>query len=438
MRSFVKWLYPGMHVKRWLVLLIFGVTFVALGIAYVLTNLYRQTPFPDEAYYVTLQFIPRAVRGVIFLLIGVGVIGTALIQLNRSLLSPFRTEGQRGLVDMIYEHRYLARGPKIVAIGGGHGLSTLLRGLKLYTGNLTAVVTVADDGGSSGRLRREMGVLPPGDLRMCLVALADAEPLMTELFQYRFDKGEGLEGHSFGNLFLVAMQAITGDFEHALRESSRVLAVRGQILPATLADITLNAQYEDGQTAAGETSVGHSKKPIQRVFLDPPDPPAYPEAIKAILEADLIVIGPGSLYTSILPSLLVEDIANAVQAASATKIYVCNVATQRGETDDFRVADHIAALERHAGSALFNYVVVNNNDRTVGDVGEDSRLVEVNGARQCATDYRLVEADVVDVSHPHFHDPAKLAEAVIRVYYDRNNAGMPPPPPIEPPLDGAR
>jgi uncharacterized cofD-like protein len=428
-----------MHVKRWLVLLIFGVTFVALGIAYVLTNLYRNQPFPDEAYYITLQFIPRAVRGAIFLLIGVGVIGTALIQLNRSLLSPFRTTGQRGLVDMIYEHRYLARGPKIVAIGGGHGLSTLLRGLKQYTGNLTAVVTVADDGGSSGRLRREMGVLPPGDLRMCLVALADAEPLMTDLFQYRFDKGEGLEGHSFGNLFLVAMQAITGDFEHALRESSRVLAVRGQILPSTLQDVTLNAEYEDGQTAEGESSVGHSKKPIHRIFLSPAHAPAYPEAIKAILEADMIVIGPGSLYTSILPNLLVEDIARAVQAANATKIYVCNVATQRGETDDFRVADHITALERHAGPGLFHYVLVNNNSQTRGDVGRDSRLVEVNGAKHVAGDYRIVEADVVDVGHPHFHDPGKLAESLIRIYYDRNNQPLPQQPPTAtPPLVGAR
>jgi uncharacterized cofD-like protein len=419
LRSYLKWLYPGMHVKRWLVLLLFGITFIALGVAYFLTNVYRTQPFPEWTYYVTLQFIPRAVRGLLFVLIGVGTIGTALVQLNRSLLSPFRTGAhQRGLVDLIYEHRYLARGPKVVAIGGGHGLSTLLRGLKQYTGNLTAVVTVADDGGSSGRLRREMGVLPPGDLRMCLVALADAEPLMTDLFQYRFDRGTGLEGHSFGNLFLVAMQAITGDFEHALRESSRVLAVRGQILPSTLEDIQLNAEYSDGQTAHGESAVPESRKPITRIFLNPSNPPAYPEAIKAILEADMIVIGPGSLYTSILPNLLVDDIVRAVRATSAVKAYVCNVATQPGETDEFGVTEHIRAIERHCGAGLFRYALVNNNQRTTGDIGEDSRLVELDGARQ-ALDYEFFEADVVDVGHPHFHDPVKLAEALMRLYYDR-------------------
>jgi len=420
LRSYLKWFYPGMHVKRWLVLLIFGVTFIALGVAYFLTNLYRTQPFPDEFYYLTLQFVPRPIRGVLFLLIGIGTIGTAVVQLNRSLLSPFRNStGQRGLVDMIYEHRLLSRGPKVVAIGGGHGLSTLLRGLKQYTGNLTAVVTVADDGGSSGRLRREMGVLPPGDLRMCLVALADAEPLMTDLFQYRFDKGEGLEGHSFGNLFLVAMQSITGDVEHALRESSRVLAVRGQILPSTLADIQLHCHYVDGQTSAGESALPEAHKPIERIYLEPTNPEAYPEALKAILEADMIVIGPGSLYTSILPNLLVPDIAKAVRAANAVKVYVCNVATQRGETDDFHVSDHIQAIERHTGGpGLFRYALVNNNQHTTGDVGTDSRLVEMNGAR-ADIEYEVFEADVVDTAQPHFHDPAKLAEALIRLYYER-------------------
>jgi uncharacterized cofD-like protein len=426
-----------MHVKRWLVLLLFGITFIALGVAYFLTNVYRTAPFPEWTYYVTLQFIPRAIRGLIFVVIGVGTIGTALVQLNRALLSPFRTGAhQRGLVDLIYEHRYLARGPKVVAIGGGHGLSTLLRGLKQYTGNLTAVVTVADDGGSSGRLRREMGVLPPGDLRMCLVALADAEPLMTDLFQYRFDRGTGLEGHSFGNLFLVAMQAITGDFEHALRESSRVLAVRGQILPSTLEDIQLNAEYADGQTAQGESAVPDSRQPIKRIFLNPTNPPAYPEAIKAILEADMIVIGPGSLYTSILPNLLVDDIVRAVRATSAVKAYVCNVATQPGETDEFGVSEHIRAIERHCGAGLFRYAIVNNNQRTSGDVGADSRLVQLNGAHQ-VPDYEIFEADVVDVGHPHFHDPAKLAEALMRLYYDRGTIRTDDPP-AAPTLVGAR
>jgi uncharacterized cofD-like protein len=264
-----------------------------------------------------------------------------------------------------------------------------------------------------------MGVLPPGDIRMCLVALAEAEPLMTDLFQYRFEKGTGLEGHSFGNLFLVAMQAITGDFEHALRQSSRVLAVRGQILPSTLEDVQLNAEYADGQTARGESAVPEVHQPISRIFLTPGKPAAYPEAIKAILEADMIVIGPGSLYTSILPNLLVDDIVTAVRAANAVKVYVCNVATQRGETDDFGVGDHIRAIEQHCGGpGLFRYALVNNNRRTTGDIGADSRLVELNGAKE-KLDYEFFEADVVDVNHPHFHEPVKLAEALIRLYYDR-------------------
>lgn len=407
-----------MHVKRWLVLLVFSVTFISLGIAYFLTNLYRQAAFPEEVYFITLQFVPRVVRGALFVLIGLGSAVFALVQLSRSLLAPFM-EGRGDLVDVIYQHRYLARGPRIVAIGGGHGLSILLRGLKQHTGNLTAIVTVADDGGSSGRLRREMGVLPPGDIRMCLVALAEAEPLMTNLFQYRFEKGSALEGHSFGNLFLVAMQAITGNFERALRESSRVLAVRGQILPSTLEDIQIGAEYVDGQTAIGESALPQVGKPIRRVFVNPSHPPAYPEAIKAILEADMIVIGPGSLYTSILPNLLVEDVARAVRAARAVKVYVCNVATQRGETDNYVVHDHVRTLERHAGPNLFQYVVINNNSQVSGTVGPDSVLVRVNGA-MAEGSYQLWPADVVDVDHPHSHDPVKLADTLIRLYNDRS------------------
>jgi uncharacterized cofD-like protein len=407
-----------MHVKRWLVLLIFGVTFTALGIAYILTHLYRTQPFPEWVGDVTLQFIDRPYRGGLFIALGVAVGVVALIQLNRSLLAPFLSS-ERGLVDVIYQHRYLNRGPKIVALGGGHGLSTVLRGLKEHTNNLTAIVTVGDDGGSSGRLRRDMGVLPPGDMRMCLVALADAEPLMTQLFQYRFDRGSGgLEGHSFGNLFLVAMNAITGNFEQALRESSRVLAVRGQILPSTLEDITLAAEYEDGETVHGESRLPDTRRPIKRLFLQPTSPQPYPEAIKAILEADMIVIGPGSLYTSVLPNLLVEHICTAVRRASAVKVYVCNVATQRGETDDFVASDHIAALERHVGKGVFHYVIVNNNERTTGDIGVDSRLVHMNGAAD-SSHYKIIEDDVVDVAHPHFHDPKKLATSLLRLYFDR-------------------
>lgn len=422
MSSLVKLLYPGMRIKRWLVLLIVGITFISLGVAYLMTQIYRTQPFPEYVGTLTLQFIGRTERGVLF--VGVGlVIGTmALLQLSRSVLAPFLTQGRGNVVDIIHQHRYRNRGPKIVAIGGGTGLSTLLRGLKEYTGNLTAVVSVADDGGSSGRLRRELGVLPPGDVRQCLVALADSEPLMTRLFQYRFETGDGLEGHSFGNLFIVAMMGTTGNFDSAIRESSRVLAVRGQILPATLENVTLSAEFDDGTIVSGETAIRHAAKRIQRLILQPSRPSAVPDAIRAILEADLIVIGPGSLYTSVLPNLLVEDIVRAIRASRATKVYVCNVATEYGETDGYLVADHIQALDKHAGSGLFQYVLVNSNLRVPLPEGFMSRLVSPNGdATGSLRDYSVVLADVIDETDPRKHSAKKLAQSILRVYYDRSH-----------------
>jgi len=417
--SFLKWFYPGMHVKRWLLLLLLGVTFLSLGLAYLIVDFYRTQPFPEFVYYLTLQFIDRSVRGMLFIA-GGGVIGAlAIMQLNKSLLSPFLTAGRDNIVDIIYQHRYLKRGPRIVAIGGGTGLSTLLRGLKEYSGNLTAIVTVADNGGSSGRLRRELGVLPPGDFRQCLVAMADVEPLMTRLFQYRFGEGSGLEGHSFGNLFIVAMTAITGNFERALRESSRVLAVRGQILPSTLADLTLCAEFEDEDRVEGESEITKTRKKIKRVYLQPSHPPAYPEAIRAILEADLIVIGPGSLYTSVLPNLLVEDIARAVRASNALKVYVCNVATQHGETDDFGVVDHIKTLNSHVSPGLFDYVLANNNFNFQIPTEWQAEPVQLTGVLGNEEQYRVVVADVVDAANPRLHDPRKLAQSILRVFYDR-------------------
>lgn len=419
----IKWLYPGMHVKRWLLLLMFGIVVIGLGIDYVLRELYDSVTFPGFVYYVTLQFLPRFARAALFFGLGVGTIALAIARLNRSLLSPFLTSApDLSLVDRVYRHHMLRRGPKIVAIGGGTGLSTLLRGLKQYTGNLTAIVTMADDGGSSGRLRRELGVPPPGDFRQCLAALADAEPLMSRLLQHRFTEGMGLGGHSFGNLFIVAMAEVTGTFERAIRESCRVLAVRGQVLPSTLADVTLCAEFEGDEHIAGESRIGEVGKPIRRAYLRPEHPPAYPEAVRAVLDADLIVIGPGSLYTSILPNLLVQEIAGAVKASSALKVYVCNVATQRGETENYRVVDHVQALERQLGEGLFQYVVVNSNlpART-----PEVQPVVLSGEE--AERYHVVEADVADSQHPRMHQPLKLAQALMRLYYDRaSGSGLPP------------
>ncbi|MDE3078229.1 MAG: YvcK family protein, partial [Chloroflexota bacterium] len=346
----LKWLHPGMRVKRWLLLLFLGILLCGLGVAILLVQLYREVDFPGAsgrvAYILFLEFIgPQWLRGVILLGLSGAAVLAAVLLLNRALLTPF-ADG-RNVGELLLQRKQLSRGPKVVAIGGGHGLSTLLHGLKEYTSNLTAIVTVADDGGSSGRLRKAFHIPAPGDLRNCIVALADAEPLVRDLFQYRFIQGGNLEGHSLGNLFIVALREITGNFERALRESSRVLAVRGQILPSTLENVTLSAVMTDEVMVHGESNIPESGRQIDRVYLQPDHIAAYPEAVAAILDADLIVIGPGSLYTSLLPNLLIEDIQKAVRASTAVKVYVCTVATQKGETDGFEVDDHVRALYRH-------------------------------------------------------------------------------------------
>jgi uncharacterized cofD-like protein len=319
--------------------------------------------------------------------------------------------------------------PKIVAVGGGTGLSTLLRGLKAHTPHLTAIVTVADDGGSSGRLRRELGVLPPGDIRNCIAALADDEALITQLFQYRFGQGEGLNGHSFGNLFISALAGVTGSFERAVLEAGRVLAVRGRILPSTLDDVTLVADLRPGEGPArpgadlirvqGESEIPKTGRPIERVFLRPDRARAYPEAVRAILEADLIVAGPGSLFTSVLPNLLVRDIQRAMWASRARRLYVCNVATQPGETDGFDVGQHVSALRRHVGGDLFHWVLANNNPVSSQ---EHPKLEPV--APHCPPDcgYQVIWADLIDRDSPWLHDPQRLAEEILAL--DFGQAGQ--------------
>ncbi len=416
--NWVKWLRPGLHVKRWLALFVFGTVVTALGIAYLAIHIYRQEPFPAVVYYVTLQFIDQVWRGVLFITVGTVLAILSFWQLNKSLLRPFINGGHSvSLVDLVYRARYLDKGPRIVAIGGGTGLSTLLRGLKKYTDHITAVVTVADDGGSSGRLRRELGVLPPGDFRQCIAALADAEPLMTELFQYRFDQGTGLDGHSFGNLFIVAMSGITGNFERALRESSRVLAVRGQILPSTVENVTLCAELDDASFVEGESKLPHGPAPIKRAYLRPSDAAAFPEALKAISEADLIILGPGSLYTSIMPNLLVDGIASAIRQAKGTKVYVCNVASQPGETDGYNLSKHVESLESHVGKGLFGYVLA--NDHMIPLPHEwHVNAIEVDGASLNLPGLQVVTADVIDEARPTRHDPSKLAAAIMGAFWE--------------------
>ncbi|MDI6857656.1 MAG: YvcK family protein [Dehalococcoidia bacterium] len=417
--NFIKWFYFGMHIKRWLLLLLVGVAIMGLGFSYLLREAYVSYTFPDFVYYITLQFLPRWLRGAMFICGSVGIILLSIWKLNRSLLSAFVRPGRdESLVNILYNYRYLNRGPKIVAIGGGTGLSTLLRGLKEYTGNLTAIVTVADDGGSSGRLRRELGILPPGDVRNCIAALADAEPLMTRLFQYRFRDGSGLEGHSFGNLFIVAMSGVIGNFEEAVRETSRVLAVRGQILPSTLANVTLCAHTEDEEEIHGESNITDSPSRIREVFLQPGNAEANPEAVRAVLNADLVVVGPGSLFTSVLPNLLVEGVRRAIQVSPALKVYVCNVATQHGETDGFTVGDHYRILERHIGGDLFHYVLANSNVK--GRLPEGAHSQPVVSDSALINGVRIVTADVVSEDNRYHHDPKKLADALVHLYYERH------------------
>ncbi len=423
-RTALKWLTPGMGVKRWLLLLGCGIALLSLGFSFLLRELY---PLPNIFYYLTFQFIPRGLRAGLFGLAGVAAVMIALIGLNRALLEPFVETNPETVVNAVYRYRQRERGPRIVTIGGGHGLSVLLRGLKRYTSNITAIVTVADDGGSSGRLRRELGVLPPGDFRNCIAALADDEALTTQLFQYRFSNGSGLNGHSFGNLFITAMTEVTGSFERAIMESGQVLAVQGRVLPNTLCDVTLMADLRaepigrGGVTppvrVAGESSITEAGRAIERVYLEPDDAPAYPDAVRALLEADLIVAGPGSLYTSVLPNLLVPDVARAVTASRALKVYVCDVATQRGETNGYSTGDHVTVLEAHIGTGLFPVVLVNDNLGVDFDTPPGDELVPVDFPPDAG--YRVVTADLVDLARPWRHDSDKLAQALVRMVEER-------------------
>jgi uncharacterized cofD-like protein len=408
------WLRLGMGLKRWVVLLLVGIVALGLGLAFGLVEIYRGGELPPFLDFLTLQFLPRWIRALLLGGVGFGLIGLALARLSNALLAPF-SGGRKPIVEVVAEHRRKQRGPRVVVIGGGTGMSTLLRGLKHHTSNITAIVTVADDGGSSGRLRKSLGVLPPGDFRNCLAALADDESLITQLFQYRFGAGEGLEGHSFGNLFITAMSEVTGSFEKALAESSRVLTIVGRVIPSTLQDVTLVADLRPEDSASayrvhGESAIPVAPGAIERVFLQPDDVAAFPESVQAILAADLIVVGPGSLYTSLIPNLLVRDIAAAVQASRAVKVYVCNVATQPGETDAYSVIDHVRALESHSGG-LFGIVLANNKQS--GRLLPKLSWVRLDPALNGG--HRLVTADLIDDEKPWRHDSTKLAAVLMKL-----------------------
>ena len=340
-----RWLIPGLQVKRWFALIFLGAIFMTLGVLIL---------FDVRPVFYMMEFIQKLARNVstewiafAFVMFGAGIFFKGWTKTNLSIIDG---KDNQTLLETLYRKRKLNRGPKIVAVGGGTGLSMLLKGIKHITNNITAVVTVGDDGGSSGRLRNEMGILPPGDIRNCIAALAGDEDLVTKLFQYRFKSGEGLEGHSFGNLFLTALCAITGDMVRAVKESSNVLSIRGRVLPSTLDDMKLVAEMEDGRIIHGESNIPEAHGKIKRLYTDPDNCKALDDVISAIKDADLIILGPGSLYTSVTPNLLVKEIADEIAKAKAKKIYVCNIMTQPGETDGFTVSDHVSVLMQHAQS----------------------------------------------------------------------------------------
>ena len=414
-----RWLYPGMHLKRWLLLLFIGIAILGLGAAIFLRDLYRTTDADEIAvvYWLTGAWMEPTVRAALVAGLGIILAGIGMWGLMRSVISPFVARGD-SVMEVLYTKRYLARGPRIVALGGGTGLSTLLRGLKGYSANITAVVAVADDGGSSGQLRQQLGIVPPGDIRNCIAALADAEPLMTQLMQYRFPAGSGLDNHAFGNLFIAAMTAVTGDFEEAVRESNRVLAVRGQVLPATSVPLNLSARLLSGRTIWGQSGITSADEPIDRVFIEPTDVRANGEAIERILEAEMIVIGPGSLFSSVLPNLLIDDVQDALRAAPGLRVYVCNVATQPGETPEMSASDHLRALFAHVGDDLIDCVIVNRSTHARRPEGWLAQPVEVDVRGLEELSVVIVEEDVVDPTNAHRHDPAKLATALMRLHQE--------------------
>ncbi len=411
-----RWLYPGMHLKRWLVLLFLGIAILGLGAAIFIRDLYRSTN-ADEitvVYWLTGAWLEPETRAALVAALGLALTGVGMWGLMRSVISPFVARGG-SVMEVLYTKRYLARGPRIVAIGGGTGLSTLLRGLKGYSANITAVVAVADDGGSSGQLRQQLGIVPPGDIRNCLAALADAEPLMTQLMQYRFPPGSGLDNHAFGNLFIAAMTAVTGDFEEAIRASNRVLAVRGQVLPVTSVPLNLSARLRSGRHLQGQVGIAQADEPIEELTIEPADVRATPEALERILEAEMIVIGPGSLFSSVLPNLLISDVRDALAAAPGLKVYVCNVATQPGETAGLSASDHLRVLFNHVGENLIDVVVLNHNRGARRPPGYTAQPVEVDERRLEELPVVIVEEDVIDATNAHRHDPAKLATALMRL-----------------------
>jgi uncharacterized cofD-like protein len=412
-------LLPGVRLKRWVLMTFIGAILLATGTAILL----ELTPihYAMEGVAKLASHVPSHVAGMVFWGLGIIFFYFGWKKSNSTILDAFLPREKGQVIEALYKKRMLDKGPRIVVVGGGTGLSTILRGLKTITNNLTAIVTVGDDGGSSGKLRREMGVLPPGDIRNCIAALADEEDLVTQLFQYRFAEG-GLGGHSFGNLFLTALCSITGDMFSAVKESSKVLAIRGKVLPSTLDDMVLVAELEDGRIIEGESGIPEAKGKIKRLFSKPENPKALEDAVKAIKSADLIILGPGSLYTSVIPNLLIKDISNSIVKSKAHKVYICNIMTQPGETDDYSVADHVEAIIKHAGSKkIMDAVIVNKKLPTnLAKKYENfnSYPVVVDEAKVNELGVRVIKATLTEDNEKGLvrHSYKKLAKVVYNIH----------------------
>lgn len=413
------WLKPGIKVKRWIAFGILGVLLITFGF----TELVNKRVY--DTYY-KLFYIFLNVTGIFVIYISITEVMKSMIVLANTGYIKLSFDS-KNIESLIYEKRLLVKGPKIVVIGGGTGLSTMLRGLKYYTTNITAIVTVGDNGGGSGDLRADLGMLPPGDIRNCILSLADTEPLMEELLQYRFKEGR-LKNQSFGNLFLAAMAGISDNFEDAVQKMSSVLAVTGKVLPVTLEDMQLIAELENGNKVYGESEIPleaiKQKSKIEKLSINPEGALPLEEAIIAIKEADAIIMGPGSLYTSIISNLLVKKISAAVRRSNAIKIYVSNIMTQPGETDEFSVSDHLKVLKKYGGKDIVNYVVTN-----CGEIPseirerykkEGSDLVNLDKDEVTELGIDFTEADLVKISEGYVkHDADKLSEILIDIIMEK-------------------
>ncbi|MDY4746699.1 gluconeogenesis factor YvcK family protein [Veillonella caviae] len=426
-KRWFRWLIPGLNIKRWLTLFSLGVGLLIIGISLmfnyqwlsviediVLSYSYTLTGFYNYNVLIMVGLV-LIIGGVICMLVGTS-------KVIKTVMRAVLPDPSSKVSDIIFQNIRLDKGPKIVVIGGGTGLSNLLRGLKAHTSNLSAIVTVADDGGSSGRLRKDFQMIAPGDLRNCLVALAEQEGVMENLFRYRFEGNNELSGHSFGNLFITALaQVYDGDVEEALEAASKLLRVRGRVIPSSTELIKLSAEMMDGSIVDGESNIPHSGKPIRRVFSTPTNPKPEGAALQAIDEADVIILGPGSLYTSIIPNLLTDKIADHVRASKANKIYIANVMTQPGETSGYSLADHVQAIIDHSGVGIIDTVLANDGPLPIQMVEQYSAVgsepVVIDSKRLKEMGIRTVRATLISADKPAIHDPDRLGKVLMDIVY---------------------